>query len=88
MLPLDLPHVFLPVLRSRYPLSQDTPQPRPPNSQGPTHTSQSTAKIKEMSFTGRLTASKMMASVRTPPAGMPAAPTLDAVAVTLGREEK
>lgn len=28
----------------------------------------------------------MMASVRTPPAGMPAAPTLDAVAVTLGEE--
>lgn len=36
--------------------------------------------------TGRLTASRMMARVRTPPAGMPAAPTLDAVAVTLGEE--
>lgn len=39
-----------------------------------------------MSQTGRLTASRMMARVRTPPAGMPAAPTLDAVAVTLGGE--
>lgn len=39
-----------------------------------------------MSSTGRLTASRMMARVRTPPAGMPAAPTLDAVAVTLGEE--
>lgn len=29
-------------------------------------------------------ASRMMAMVRTPPAGTPAAPTLDAVAVTLG----
>jgi hypothetical protein len=28
-------------------------------------------------------ASRMMAMVRTPPAGTPAAPTLDAVAVTL-----
>lgn len=37
--------------------------------------------------TGRLTASRMMARVRTPPAGMPAAPTLDAVAVTLGEEK-
>lgn len=36
--------------------------------------------------TGRLTASRMMARVRTPPAGMPAAPTLDAVAVTLGEQ--
>lgn len=60
----------------------------PPNSQGPTHTSQSTAKIQEMSLTGRLTASRMMASVRTPPAGMPAAPTLDAVAVILGKKEE
>lgn len=73
-------------------LGSEVPRPFPrrllstPDSQGPTHTSQSTAKIKEMSLTGRLTASKMMASVRTPPAGMPAAPTLDAVAVTLGRE--
>lgn len=60
----------------------------PPNSQGPTHTSQSTAKMKEMSLTGRLTASRMMARVRTPPAGIPAAPTLDAVAVTLGERRK
>lgn len=29
-------------------------------------------------------ASRIMAMVRTPPAGTPAAPTLDAVAVTLG----
>lgn len=29
----------------------------------------------------------MMARVRTPPDGMPAAPTLDAVAVTLGEEK-
>lgn len=29
-------------------------------------------------------ASRIMAIVRTPPAGTPAAPTLDAVAVTLG----
>lgn len=35
-------------------------------------------------MTGRLIASRMMARVRTPPAGIPAAPTLDAVAVTLG----
>ena len=41
-----------------------------------------------MSWTGRLTASRMMARVRTPPAGMPAAPTLDAVAVTLGEESR
>ena len=59
--------------------------PRPLKSQTHTHTSQSTARIKEMS-TGRLTASRMMARVRTPPAGMPAAPTLDAVAVTLGEK--
>lgn len=38
--------------------------------------------------TGRLIASRMMARVRTPPAGMPAAPTLDAVAVILGRRGK
>lgn len=36
-----------------------------------------------MSPVGSPTASRMMASVNTPPAGMPAAPTLDAVAVTL-----
>lgn len=33
---------------------------------------------------GNPMASRMMAMVRTPPAGTPAAPTLDAVAVTLG----
>lgn len=59
---------------------------RPLKPQSHTYTSQSTARIKEMSSTGRLTASRMMARVRTPPAGMPAAPTLDAVAVTLGEE--
>lgn len=48
-----------------------------------TYTSQSTARMREMSLVGRLTASRMMAKVNTPPAGIPAAPTLDAVAVTL-----
>ena len=41
-----------------------------------------------MSLVGRPTASRMIASVKTPPAGIPAAPTLDAVAVTLTQEEK
>lgn len=50
-----------------------------------TYTSQSTARMREMSLVGRPTASRMMAKVKTPPAGMPAAPTLDAVAVTLER---
>lgn len=50
-----------------------------------THTSQSTARIREMSLVGSPTASRMMARVNTPPAGIPAAPTLDAVAVTLTR---
>ena len=68
------------------PFPRSTPE-QPPKSQTHTHTSQSTAKMKEMSRTGRLTASRMMARVSTPPAGIPAAPTLDAVAVTL-REEK
>lgn len=36
-----------------------------------------------MSLVGSPTASRMMARVNTPPAGIPAAPTLDAVAVTL-----
>lgn len=48
-----------------------------------THTSQSTARMREMSLVGSPTASRMMARVNTPPAGIPAAPTLDAVAVTL-----
>lgn len=48
-----------------------------------THTSQSTARISEMSLVGSPTASRMMARVNTPPAGIPAAPTLEAVAVTL-----
>ena len=34
-----------------------------------------------------MTASRMMARVSTAPDGMPAAPTLDAVAVTLGEEK-
>lgn len=50
-----------------------------------THTSQSTARISEMSVVGRPTASRMMARVNTPPAGIPAAPTLEAVAVTLAK---
>lgn len=49
-----------------------------------TYTIQSTARIRERSFVGSPMASRMMAMVRTPPAGTPAAPTLDAVAVTLG----
>lgn len=49
-----------------------------------TYTIQSTARIRERSCVGNPMASKMMAIVRTPPAGTPAAPTLDAVAVTLG----
>lgn len=48
-----------------------------------THTSQSTARIREMSLVGSPIASRIIAKVRTPPAGIPAAPTLDAVAVTL-----
>lgn len=52
-----------------------------------THTSQSTARMSEMSLVGSPTASRMMAKVNTPPAGMPAAPTLDAVAVTLTHRE-
>lgn len=52
-----------------------------------THTSQSTARISEMSLVGSPTASRMMARVNTPPAGIPAAPTLDAVAVTLGNRK-
>lgn len=39
--------------------------------------------MREMSLVGSPTASRMMARVSTPPAGIPAAPTLDAVAVTL-----
>lgn len=41
-----------------------------------------------MSLVGSPTASRMMARVSTPPAGIPAAPTLDAVAVTLHGGEK
>lgn len=41
-----------------------------------------------MSLVGSPTASRMIASVKTPPAGIPAAPTLDAVAVTLTQKEK
>lgn len=49
-----------------------------------TYTIQSTARIRERSWVGSPMASRIMAMVRTPPAGTPAAPTLDAVAVTLG----
>lgn len=48
-----------------------------------TYTIQSTANIKDRSLVGSPMASKIIAMVRTPPAGTPAAPTLDAVAVTL-----
>lgn len=48
-----------------------------------THTIQSTASMRDRSLVGSPMASRMMAMVRTPPAGTPAAPTLDAVAVTL-----
>lgn len=48
-----------------------------------THTSQSTARMREMSEVGSPIASRIIARVSTPPAGIPAAPTLDAVAVTL-----
>lgn len=48
-----------------------------------TYTIQSTARIRERSRVGSPMASRIMAMVRTPPAGTPAAPTLDAVAVTL-----
>lgn len=48
-----------------------------------TYTIQSTANMREMSFVGSPIASKIIAMVRTPPAGIPAAPTLEAVAVTL-----
>lgn len=47
------------------------------------YTIQSTASISDRSLVGRPMASKMIAMVMIPPAGMPAAPTLDAVAVTL-----
>jgi len=50
---------------------------------GFTHTIQSTASMRERSLVGRPMASRMMAMVMMPPAGMPAAPTLEAVAVTL-----
>lgn len=48
-----------------------------------THTIQSTASMRDRSLVGRPMASRMMAMVMMPPAGMPAAPTLEAVAVTL-----
>lgn len=50
---------------------------------GFTHTIQSTASMRDRSLVGRPMASRMMAMVMMPPAGMPAAPTLEAVAVTL-----
>lgn len=50
---------------------------------GVTHTIQSTASMRDRSLVGRPMASRMMAMVMMPPAGMPAAPTLEAVAVTL-----
>lgn len=50
---------------------------------GSTHTIQSTASMRDRSLVGRPMASRMMAMVMIPPAGMPAAPTLEAVAVTL-----
>lgn len=53
-----------------------------------THTSQSTARISEISLVGSPIASRIMAKVSTPPAGIPAAPTLEAVAVTLKRRQK
>lgn len=43
--------------------------------------------MRERSLVGNPTASRMIASVSTPPAGIPAAPTLDAVAVTLKQEK-
>ncbi|KAK7834499.1 hypothetical protein U0070_017685 [Myodes glareolus] len=48
-----------------------------------TYTIQSTARIRERYSVDSPMASRIMAMVRTPPAGTPAAPTLDAVAVTL-----
>lgn len=39
--------------------------------------------MRDRSLVGRPMASRMMAMVMMPPAGMPAAPTLEAVAVTL-----
>lgn len=50
---------------------------------GCTHTIQSTASMSDRSLVGRPIASRMMAMVIMPPAGIPAAPTLEAVAVTL-----
>lgn len=44
--------------------------------------------MRDRSLVGRPIDSKMMASVSTPPAGIPAAPTLDAVAVTLQTDKK
>lgn len=48
-----------------------------------THTIQSTASMRDRSLVGKPMASRMMAMVMMPPAGIPAAPTLEAVAVTL-----
>lgn len=48
-----------------------------------TYTIQSTASMRDRSLVGSPMASKMMAMVMMPPAGIPAAPTLEAVAVTL-----
>lgn len=53
-----------------------------------THTIQSTANMRDRSLVGRPMASRMMAMVMIPPAGIPAAPTLDAVAVTLEDVDK
>lgn len=50
---------------------------------GFTHTIQSTASMRDRSLVGRPMASRMIAMVMMPPAGIPAAPTLEAVAVTL-----
>lgn len=48
-----------------------------------THSNQSTARMMETSSAGRLTVSSTITMVTSPACGMPAAPILAAVAVTL-----
>lgn len=48
-----------------------------------THSSQSTARMMETSSAGRLTVSNTITMVTSPACGIPAAPILAAVAVTL-----
>lgn len=66
-----------------YNVPQEGPDRSARGFRGVTHTIQSTASMRDRSLVGRPMASRMMAMVMMPPAGIPAAPTLEAVAVTL-----